>query len=108
MFFVFYFSSWSEEGCRVASYNITHVRCQCEHLTNFAVLMDFHATPLPPTHSLALAVITYVGCVVSIVCLLLAIVVFHVFKGLKVNWMVSLQINSEKYKCVFMKGFFCV
>uniref|UniRef100_A0A6A7FTK4 Latrophilin Cirl-like isoform X6 n=1 Tax=Hirondellea gigas TaxID=1518452 RepID=A0A6A7FTK4_9CRUS len=74
---------WSEEGCRVIGYNVTHVRCQCDHLTNFAVLMDFHSTPLPPEHSLALSVITYIGCVVSIVCLLLAIVVFHVFKSLK-------------------------
>ncbi|KAA0186105.1 hypothetical protein HAZT_HAZT010408 [Hyalella azteca] len=76
-------SLWSEEGCRVMGSNTTHVTCQCDHLTNFAVLMDFHATPLSSEHTFALAVITYVGCVVSIVCLLLAIVVFHVFKGLQ-------------------------
>ncbi|XP_063600799.1 latrophilin Cirl-like isoform X5 [Penaeus indicus] len=76
-------SSWSEEGCRVLRYNTSHTVCQCDHLTNFAVLMDVHATPLAYSHHLALSIITYVGCVISIVCLLLATIVFHAFRGLK-------------------------
>ncbi|XP_042221220.1 adhesion G protein-coupled receptor L3-like isoform X4 [Homarus americanus] len=76
-------SSWSEEGCRVLRYNTTHTVCECDHLTNFAVLMDVHATPLAYPHQLALSIITYVGCVISIVCLLLATIVFHAFRGLK-------------------------
>ncbi|XP_063843506.1 adhesion G protein-coupled receptor L2-like isoform X7 [Scylla paramamosain] len=76
-------SSWSEEGCRVLRYNTTHTICECDHLTNFAVLMDVHATPLSYPHHLALSIITYVGCVISIVCLLLATIVFHAFRGLK-------------------------
>ncbi|XP_069974868.1 latrophilin Cirl isoform X6 [Penaeus vannamei] len=76
-------SSWSEEGCRVLRYNTSHTVCQCDHLTNFAVLMDVHATPLAYPHHLALSIITYVGCVISIVCLLLATIVFHAFRGLK-------------------------
>ena len=79
------FSSWSEEGCRVLRYNTTHTICECDHLTNFAVLMDVHATPLSYPHHLALSIITYVGCVISIVCLLLATIVFHAFRGLKVS-----------------------
>ncbi|XP_068218282.1 latrophilin Cirl-like isoform X9 [Palaemon carinicauda] len=76
-------SSWSEEGCDVLLYNTSHTVCQCDHLTNFAVLMDLHATPLPYPHRLALSIITYVGCIISIVCLLLATIVFHAFRGLK-------------------------
>ncbi|XP_050720068.1 adhesion G protein-coupled receptor L1-like isoform X3 [Eriocheir sinensis] len=76
-------SSWSEEGCRVLRYNTSHTICQCDHLTNFAVLMDIHATPMSYPHHLALSIITYVGCVISIVCLLLATIVFHAFRGLK-------------------------
>ncbi|XP_064087853.1 latrophilin Cirl-like isoform X4 [Macrobrachium nipponense] len=76
-------SSWSEEGCRVLRYNTSHTVCECEHLTNFAVLMDVHATPVPYPHQLALSIITYVGCIISIVCLLLATIVFHAFRGLK-------------------------
>ena len=78
-------SSWSEEGCRVSGGNHTHVRCQCSHLTNFAVLMDLHSTALPPAHAFALSIVTCVGCLVSIVCLVLAIVIFHVLKRLQVN-----------------------
>lgn len=31
---------WSQEGCSLKEVNNTHVTCQCDHLTNFAVLMD--------------------------------------------------------------------
>lgn len=65
--------------------NQTHTTCQCDHLTNFAVLMDVHATYLPPPHQMALQIITYIGCIISVVCLLLAIVTFQLFRGLKVS-----------------------
>lgn len=31
--------SWSDSGCRVAESNATFTVCECDHLTNFAVLM---------------------------------------------------------------------
>ncbi|KAL1492686.1 hypothetical protein ABEB36_010905 [Hypothenemus hampei] len=78
-------NSWSEEGCRVdTSYsNYTHTVCYCDHLTNFAILMDVHDVYLPIPHEIALQVITYIGCIVSIICLILAIVTFQLFRGLK-------------------------
>ena len=33
---------WDEAGCRLVSTNRTHTVCQCNHLTGFANLMDFH------------------------------------------------------------------
>lgn len=36
------FWAWDDQGCRVASTNETHTICQCDHLTGFATLMDFH------------------------------------------------------------------
>lgn len=78
-------SAWSDEGCRVEMTNQTHTTCQCDHLTNFAVLMDVRATYLPPPHQMALQIITYIGCIISVVCLLLAIVTFQLFRGLKVS-----------------------
>ena len=31
---------WSEFGCKLVDTNFTHSTCSCNHLTNFAVLMD--------------------------------------------------------------------
>ncbi|CAH1982600.1 unnamed protein product [Acanthoscelides obtectus] len=78
-------NSWSEEGCHVelTLSNVTHTVCYCDHLTNFAVLMDVRAIYLPIPHEIALQIITYVGCIISIVCLVLAIITFQLFRGLK-------------------------
>ncbi|CAG0896252.1 unnamed protein product [Darwinula stevensoni] len=76
-------SGWSEEGCRVMSWNASHTRCECDHLTHFAVLMDLHETELAPGHEMALQVITYIGCSISVVCLLASILTFRLFRSLK-------------------------
>lgn len=34
------FGDWSTAGCETVSSNRTHTICRCNHLTNFAVLMD--------------------------------------------------------------------
>jgi adhesion G protein-coupled receptor L1 len=74
----------------VESTNRTHTVCKCDHLTNFAILMDVHATLIAPTHQAALQIITYVGCIISIVCLVLAIMTFQLFRGLKVSvWLIN-------------------
>ncbi|XP_071548081.1 latrophilin Cirl-like isoform X3 [Panulirus ornatus] len=76
-------SAWSDEGCRVLRYNRSHVTCQCDHLTNFAVLMERAAggsageDPQAP-----LRILAYVGCVVSLVCVAGSLLVFSVFRGL--------------------------
>lgn len=69
-------SAWSDEGCRVLATNRTHTQCRCDHLTNFAVLMDLHSAPLASHHQQALAAVTYAGCGLSILCLALSLVVF--------------------------------
>lgn len=33
-------SAWSEDGCHIEQTNRTHTICMCNHLTNFAILMD--------------------------------------------------------------------
>ncbi|XP_063929322.1 latrophilin Cirl isoform X2 [Zophobas morio] len=76
-------SAWLEEGCRVESTNRSHTVCLCDHLTNFAILMDVHAIQLPIPHQIALKIITLVGCIISIICLILAIITFQLFRGLK-------------------------
>ncbi|CAH0762138.1 unnamed protein product [Bemisia tabaci] len=74
---------WSDEGCHVALTNNTHTVCQCNHLTHFAILMDVHTTDLMAPHQVALQIITYIGCIISILCLMLAVITFQIFRGLK-------------------------
>ncbi|CAD5111788.1 DgyrCDS1062 [Dimorphilus gyrociliatus] len=76
--------SWSEYGCYQdhKSSNKTHTKCRCNHLTNFAVLLDISDvdSKLSETHRLNLMIITYVGCSISIVCLFLSFVCFVAFR----------------------------
>lgn len=39
-YFASFNSAWSEDGCFVDRTNRTHTICMCNHLTNFAILMD--------------------------------------------------------------------
>ena len=32
--------TWSRKGCQIQSTNETHTTCKCNHLTNFAILMQ--------------------------------------------------------------------
>ncbi|XP_045158633.2 adhesion G protein-coupled receptor L1-like isoform X1 [Mercenaria mercenaria] len=74
---------WSEDGCRVVDTNDDFTTCQCDHLTNFAVLMDVTGTKLNKWHRMSLQAITYVGCTVSIVCLLMCFISFSIFRNLQ-------------------------
>ena len=78
-------SAWSDEGCRVLTTNKSHTVCRCDHLTNFAILMDLHSSNLDSGHQAALTVVTYVGCAVAILCLLMAFIMFTFFRGIKVT-----------------------
>lgn len=79
---------WSEHGCWVQASNGTHTVCACNHLTNFAVLMDVRSVQLTHSNEVALQVITYAGCFVSIVCLIFTITTFHFFRSLESERMV--------------------
>lgn len=77
-------SVWSTEGCRVEWTNATHTGCQCTHLTNFALLMDVHSVPLSAANALALNIITFIGCGISVIALLASVIVFQCVGGMKV------------------------
>ncbi|XP_078387324.1 adhesion G protein-coupled receptor E1-like isoform X4 [Cetorhinus maximus] len=65
-------SFWSSEGCIVFGSNQTHVMCQCNHLTSFAILM----ASVEIEDDLSMMIITSVGLIISLLCLLASIVVF--------------------------------
>ncbi|XP_041417236.1 adhesion G protein-coupled receptor L2 isoform X19 [Xenopus laevis] len=75
---------WSTQGCRLVETNKTHTTCACSHLTNFAILMA-HREIVYNNHvqELLLTVITWIGIVISLVCLAICIFTFSFFRGLQ-------------------------
>ncbi|XP_030843769.1 adhesion G-protein coupled receptor G2-like [Strongylocentrotus purpuratus] len=72
---------WSEDGCVLVSgfassderYDEEGVRCACDHLTNFAVIMDIHRQE--PSIK-AYNILTYIGCSISIFSLLVTLATY--------------------------------
>ncbi|CAD5122001.1 DgyrCDS10454, partial [Dimorphilus gyrociliatus] len=75
---------WSNHGCFMMKEesNKTHVKCRCNHLTNFAILMDIHGVDksLSEIDRFALMIITRCGCCVSIFFLMITIIIFAKFR----------------------------
>ncbi|XP_030017589.1 adhesion G protein-coupled receptor L3 isoform X12 [Sphaeramia orbicularis] len=75
---------WSTQDCRLLGTNRTHTTCSCTHLTNFAVLMaHVDVKNKDPVHDMLLDVITWVGILLSLVCLLISLFTFCFFRGLQ-------------------------
>ncbi|KAG8455989.1 hypothetical protein GDO86_001973 [Hymenochirus boettgeri] len=60
---------WSNEGCARVDGNLNYSVCRCNHLTNFAILMQVVPVKLTENHKVALSSISYIGCSLSIFCL---------------------------------------
>ncbi|XP_019348136.1 adhesion G protein-coupled receptor E3 isoform X2 [Alligator mississippiensis] len=83
--------TWSSQGCQCLHSNITHSQCSCHYLASFAILMS----PSPIKSSVALSIISYVGLMISLICLILAIVTFlfsHTVKNTSSNF-IHLQLS---------------
>ncbi|KAL3883198.1 hypothetical protein ACJMK2_029488, partial [Sinanodonta woodiana] len=59
--------AWSGEGCKLVSTSDDTTVCQCDHLTNFAILMSPGKTPTKD--QVPLSIISTIGCAISIFCL---------------------------------------
>ncbi|XP_058381398.1 adhesion G protein-coupled receptor E2-like [Diceros bicornis minor] len=64
---------WATTGCRVVDTRDTSTTCHCTHLSSFAVLMAHYDMQ---EEDPVLAVITYIGLSLSLLCLLLAALTF--------------------------------
>ncbi|XP_051560104.1 adhesion G protein-coupled receptor E5-like isoform X2 [Myxocyprinus asiaticus] len=71
--------AWSGRGCVRAWSNSTHTVCSCSHLSSFAVLMALY----PIKDTFALVLITRVGLVLSLICLLLCILTFRFCRSIQ-------------------------
>ncbi|XP_063795062.1 adhesion G protein-coupled receptor L2 isoform X11 [Pseudophryne corroboree] len=75
---------WSTQGCRLVETNKTHTTCACSHLTNFAILMAHREIVYTDSrHEWLMSVITWVGIVISLICLAICIFTFCFFRGLQ-------------------------
>ncbi|XP_046951070.1 adhesion G protein-coupled receptor E2-like isoform X4 [Lynx rufus] len=86
---------WSTTGCRMAATGDASTTCQCSHLSSFAVLMAHGHIQEDPV----LAVITYVGLGLSLLCLLLAALTFLLCKAIQ-NTSTSLHLQLSI--CLFL------
>ena len=66
------YGHWNESGCSKIDHNLQFVICRCNHLTNFALVMDVSSSEQNPK---SLSTITDIGNILSIVGSLLTIVV---------------------------------
>ncbi|GIY60722.1 adhesion G protein-coupled receptor L1 [Caerostris extrusa] len=71
-------NDWNTHGCRLESSNDTYSLCVCDHLTNFAVLMDYKGL-LDVVDQRPFFYITVIGCSLSIICLAICVVVFSCY-----------------------------
>uniref|UniRef100_A0A667ZZJ2 Cadherin EGF LAG seven-pass G-type receptor 1 n=1 Tax=Myripristis murdjan TaxID=586833 RepID=A0A667ZZJ2_9TELE len=74
---------WSSKGCELLNRNNSHISCQCNHMTSFAVLMDIskreHGDVLP------LKIVTYTTVSVSLFLLLLTFILLCLLRRLRSN-----------------------
>ncbi|XP_033097263.1 adhesion G-protein coupled receptor G6-like isoform X2 [Anneissia japonica] len=73
---------WSNEGCTHNGTVDGREICLCDHLTNFAILVDYYE-PKKSKFQDFLTISSLIGCIVSVVCLAFTIVTYLYFKQLR-------------------------
>ncbi|XP_043932407.1 cadherin EGF LAG seven-pass G-type receptor 2 isoform X2 [Protopterus annectens] len=74
---------WSAKGCEVVFRNESHISCQCNHMTSFAVLMDISRRE--NGEILPLKIVTYSTIAVSLGGILLTFLVLVILRSLRSN-----------------------
>ncbi|XP_047141690.1 adhesion G-protein coupled receptor G2 isoform X3 [Hydra vulgaris] len=72
--------NWTTDGCNTTGNPTSEIFCQCNHLTNFAILLDVDQSNNNP---LILSIVTWVGCAISIAGLFITIVSYSAFAELR-------------------------
>ncbi|XP_044768154.1 adhesion G protein-coupled receptor E2-like isoform X4 [Neomonachus schauinslandi] len=90
------YGHWSTTGCRMVATGDTSTTCQCTHLSSFAILMAHYDVPVEDP---VLAVITYLGLGLSLLCLLLAALTFLLCKAIQNT---STSIHLQLSICLFL------
>lgn len=87
---------WSSEGCKVKDHKPgEYTECLCDHLTNFALLMDVYGVggELSQTNKLVLSYLSYLGCGISLLGLILTLITYFSFRKLRSHNPAKILIN---------------
>ncbi|KAM9855191.1 cadherin EGF LAG seven-pass G-type receptor 3 [Aulostomus maculatus] len=90
---------WTVRDCMVVYRNTSHVRCQCQRLGTFGVLMDSSQREQLEGDLETLALVTYSALCVSMLALLLTVLVLSCLRGLKSN---TRSIHSNTAAAMFL------
>ncbi|XP_071492422.1 uncharacterized protein [Diadema antillarum] len=92
---------WSSEGCRREDLpDVDGIRCLCDHLTSFAVLLDISGD----IGHIVLDVLGIIGCAISIICLVITIVTYLSMKKLRTKQPQQILLNL----CLALLGLYFV
>ncbi|XP_071959938.1 adhesion G-protein coupled receptor G6-like [Antedon mediterranea] len=83
---------WSSEGCEQNGTADGRVVCLCDHLTNFAILVDYYRHKDGQFQDV-LTLISLIGCVVSIVCLAVTVATHLCFKQFRTKRPQKILVN---------------
>ncbi|XP_077574235.1 cadherin EGF LAG seven-pass G-type receptor 3 isoform X3 [Stigmatopora nigra] len=92
---------WTVRDCMVVYRNTSHVRCQCQRLGTFGVLMDSSQREQLEGDLETLALITYSSLLLSMLALLLTVLVLSCLRGLKSN---TRSIHSNTAAAMFLSA----
>ncbi|XP_075949563.1 cadherin EGF LAG seven-pass G-type receptor 3 [Anarhichas minor] len=90
---------WTVRDCMVVYRNTSHVRCQCQRLGTFGVLMDSSHREQLEGDLESLALVTYSSLIVSMLALLLTVLALSCLRGLKSN---TRSIHSNTAAAMFL------
>ncbi|XP_029473103.1 cadherin EGF LAG seven-pass G-type receptor 1 isoform X2 [Rhinatrema bivittatum] len=74
---------WSSKGCELIFRNQSHITCQCNHMTSFAVLMDI--SKRENGEVLPLKIVTYTTVSISLVALMVTFILLVLIRTLRSN-----------------------
>ncbi|XP_015770103.1 PREDICTED: adhesion G-protein coupled receptor D1-like isoform X3 [Acropora digitifera] len=101
--------SWSRKGCSLVKSDDNETICTCNHLTNFAILMQVGKLEDEDTskHLVAMEMITYVGCALSLTAEVLTIIAYSTltdFKQEQVQIRLNLVVALASAQIAFLSG----
>ncbi|XP_067046688.1 adhesion G-protein coupled receptor D1-like isoform X1 [Acropora muricata] len=99
--------NWSQEGCSLKKSDDNKTICVCNHLTNFAVLMQVGENEVSRKHLITMEIITYVGCGLSLTAEILTIIAYCTltdFKQEQVQIRLNLVLALAAAQIAFLSG----